>query len=268
VDERRQNVLVGLLAVVAAASVVAALTSAPSIEPVTPGGFTSDSDAATTSAPASDDTAEATADDDGTDADQSDDEQGGSPLEELSAALAGEDDDAVDVVVIGDDTSNNRSEWVHLWGERLADDRPVTVVHWAEQADVDYATPDVLSDSGDGVMLSIWSPARAGTDIAGAAERVEAFLPEAPTDLVLVNLGVNNDADEVEEQMQDLLDAVRDLAGDDVPVGVVLQSQQLSTPDVNTALADFAADNDLAVLDATAADGPQEWAETVEDLLR
>jgi hypothetical protein len=261
VNERLQNVLVGLLAVVAAASVVAALTSAPSIDPVATGGLTSDSDAATTSAVVRD-----AMEDDEQDDEQ--DEQGDTSLEELSAALEGEDDGAVDVVVIGDDTSNNRSEWVHLWAERLADERPVTVVHWAEQADVAYTTPDVLSESGEGAMLSIWSPGRAGTDIAEAAERVEEFLPDAPTDLVLVNLGVNNDADEVEDQMQDLLDALRGLVGDGVPVGVVLQAEQVSTPEVNTALADFAADNGLATLDATEADGPQDWAETIDELLR
>ncbi|MCE0485995.1 SGNH/GDSL hydrolase family protein [Ornithinimicrobium sediminis] len=256
-NERLQNVLVGLLAAVAAASVVAALTSAPSIDPVTTGGHTSDSDAATTSAAVPD-----------AEEDDEQDEQDDTSLEDLSAALEGEDDGAVDVVVIGDDTSNNRSEWVHLWAERLADERPVTVVHWAEQADVAYTTPDVLSESGEGVMLSIWSPARAGTDIAAAAERVEDFLPDAPTDLVLVNLGVNNDADEVGDQMQDLLDALRGLVGDGVPVGIVLQAEQVSTPEVNTALADFAADNGLATLDATGADGPQDWAETIDELLR
>lgn len=259
-DDRRQNVLIGLLAVVTATSVVAALTSAPSIDPLALGGTGADTDAATASQPVPDD-AEATSE-------AAADEPDRTSLEELSAALEGQDDEAVDLVVIGDDTSNNRDEWVHQWGEALADERPVTVVHWGEQEDVDYTSPDVLSESGDGAMLSIWSAARGGTDIAGATERLESFLPEAQTDLVLVNLGVNNDADEVPEQMQDLLDALADLTGDDVPVGIVLQSEELSSPAINTALADVAADRDVVVLDATAADDAQEWAETIEDLLR
>lgn len=129
----------------------------------------------------------------------------------VQAALSGRNGEPVSVLVLGDDTSNLRSEWVQLWGAELADVRPVTVVQWDEAADVLYATPDVMTDTGEGEPLTIWSASRTGADIPSVTARLSSFLDEetlgAEPDLVVVNLGTNDSAEDAVADVQGLADS-------------------------------------------------------------
>lgn len=180
----------------------------------------------------------------------------------VAQILAGEDDDPVDVVVLGDDTSNSRSEWVHLWGQELSATREVSVVHWAETIDIQYAEPDVLSQTGEGGAVSIWSASRTGADIESVTQRLGLFLDPDP-DLVLLSLGANNDdPDEAVQQMQTLFDELQERIGD-TPVALVRQGQRGASDEVDQALSDWAEEQGLLVIDAHSAGSPQEWAELV-----
>lgn len=276
----RAQDLILLLAVATAAAIYLALgntrTTSPPSDTVGEAGVTQSSgtspvdDAETTGSgtePA--DASDATYDSESTDSaepaqqDAARTSEGPSSAQVLVAQiLAADDDEAVDVVVLGDDTSNLRSEWVHLWGQELSATREVTVVHWSEMIDIQYAEPDVLSQTGEGGALTIWSGSRAGADIESVTQRLGLFLEPEP-DLVLLSLGANNDdADEAVQQMQSLVDELQGRLAD-TPVALVRQGAGGASDEVDQALSDWADGQGLFVIDARTAASAQEWAELV-----
>jgi lysophospholipase L1-like esterase len=169
------------------------------------------------------------------------------------------------VLVLGDDSANLRSEWVHQWGEVLASQRAVTVVHWDETGDTSYVTPDVLSEEGDGPPLTIWSASRTGADLASVIGRLDLFMPEegAP-DLVVIDLGVNDAAELVPSQL-DVLHAEVQERAPEVPMVIVRQGLGAVESEVDDEFATWARSHDIPVWDAREAQSAQEWAELVDE---
>lgn len=207
----------------------------------------------------------------------------GAPLAAARDALAS--DDPVTIAVLGDSTSNERSEWVHLWAAMLAEDRPVTISHWNESDGTTYNGPDVLSEDGEGSEVTIWSGSIAGATAATAADLLPAILPERP-DFVIYNYGHNSPVDEVADHFDALHAGIEDRYGD-VPTIVILQNPQLDdrAADVREAVEAWADDNGADVIDIAAVwpqaswpwlvdevhpspQGQQLWAETVAEALR
>lgn len=254
---RLQNVLLIVLALATAAAIVVALGSAGSVESRSAPLPDSDALATGRQSPTStegDEAAETT----------SEPEEPEETDLTLADAIAGAGGEAVSVLVLGDDTSNTRSEWVHVWGVLAAEERPVTVVHWDEAGDVSFTDPDVLSESGDGSELTIWSASRTGADVAVTTERLDELLPEDDIDAVMINLGVNDEADEVADDLDALLEGIRDEVGD-VPVGVVRQGPYGGSSEVTGAIDTWTDDNDVTVLDASGRLTPESWAQAVVD---
>ncbi len=187
--------------------------------------------------------------------------------EQAQAALSGSDGAPVNVMVLGDDTSNLRSEWVQLWGADLAERRPVTVVQWDEAADVRYSTPDVISDTGEGEPLTIWNASRTGADISSVTARLPLFLDPvalvSDPDVVVLNLGVNDSADEAVADAQELVNSMAERLGDDTPVVLVRQGRGGASAEVDEALVSWAEDTDVVVWDVNEATSAQEWASLV-----
>jgi lysophospholipase L1-like esterase len=222
---------------------------------------------------------------DPTEAPEGDAETGaaGASLQAARSALAG--DDPVTIAVLGDSTSNERSEWVHLWAEMLAEDRPVTISHWNEADGTSYNGPDILSEDGEGSEVTIWSGSVAGATAASTAELLPGIVPERP-DFVIYNFGHNSTVDVVADHFDELHSGIKDVYGD-LPTIVILQNPQLddANADVREAVEAWARANGADVIDV-AADWPQAawpwlvdevhpsqqgqqfWAETVAAALR
>lgn len=207
----------------------------------------------------------------------------GTPLEVARQLLAS--GDAVTISVLGDSTSNERSEWVHLWATALAEDRPVTISHWNEADGTSYNEPDVLSDGGDGGEVTIWSGSIAGATASSTAQLLPGIMPERP-DFVMYNFGHNSTVDVVADHFDELHGRVTDLY-DEVPTIVVLQNPQVgdANAQVREAVEAWAGDNGAGVIDVAAAwpdaawpwlvddvhpsdQGQALWAETVAEALR
>lgn len=163
-------------------------------------------------------------------------------------------DDPVTVLVLGDLTSNARTEWVHLWASDLAEDRPVTISHWDESGQQGYVAPDVLSGTGAGGNLTIWSGSQTDTGPDYARLRLGAMAPEPP-DLIVYSHGHELDAESAGEELDALHAALVDRFGD-TPAVVVLQNPRLGDDDgqdVRDAVEAWAEQTGLPVLDVASA---------------
>ena len=199
------------------------------------------------------------------------------------ARMALQSPEPITISVLGDSTSNTRQEWVHLWAQALAGDRPVSISHWNESTEEGFVEPDVLSTSGDRSPVTIWSGSQGGASAAYPVQRLDVMVPEPP-DLVLLNFGHNQTAETVQAQFQELLGAVRG-SSEEVPVVVVLQQPQAgdANAEVRQLIREWAEAEGLAVVDVAAAflaqddfedlledpvhpnqEGSQLWAGTVE----
>lgn len=177
--------------------------------------------------------------------------QAGDPLEQAREALAS--DDAVTVAVLGDSTSNNRSEWVHLWAAGLAQDRPVQISHWNEASGTAYNDPDVLSQDGDGSEVTIWSGSQAGASVDYAVVLFDALVPAEP-DLVILNYGHNNTIEDFTNQLDSLYSLLTDeFSG--APILMILQNPQVddANAEVREAGEQWAQDAGVGVIDVAAA---------------
>ncbi|WP_153392874.1 SGNH/GDSL hydrolase family protein [Ornithinicoccus halotolerans] len=212
------------------------------------------------------------------------DDQPSGPLEEAQQILTA--DAPVTLVVLGDSTSNTRDEWVHLWAEELAEQRPVDISHWDETSQAGYVEPDVLSESGDGSALTIWSGSQSGSGPTYPLAALETVVPEQP-DLVIYSYGHNITAEQVPEDFGQLHEGITGLYGE-VPTLAVLQNPQLgdANADVREAVADWAESNGVGTINVAEAflaegnldtlmsdavhpdaDGQQLWAATVSSAL-
>lgn len=174
-----------------------------------------------------------------------------SPLEVARAVL--QSGTPVTVSALGDSTSNTRQEWVHLWAQELAADRPVSISHWDEGAQDGFVQPDVLSATGSGSPVTIWSGSQGGASAAYPVERLGTTIPESP-DLVLLNFGHNHTPQNARSDFQSLLAAIRDAHGD-VPVVVCLQQPQAgdANAEVRELIDDWATAEGLATIDIAGA---------------
>ncbi|ANS79807.1 hypothetical protein SGUI_2411 [Serinicoccus hydrothermalis] len=169
--------------------------------------------------------------------------------------------DHADLLVIGDGYSNLESQWVQLWADRQAADRPTLVCHWAERADDAFNDPIELSD-GEGPDLHVWSASRDGTTIREATRRIDRFIDaSAPPDAVLISLGGSSGDEDVAEQLDRLLEELPD-----VPVLVAAGPSGLYETGVADDIVDWAKDNtdrvSLIDLREATSENPtgEEWA--------
>lgn len=201
-------------------------------------------------------------------------------------------DESLVVAALGDSTGNETWEWVYLWAGMLAETRPVSIAPWNEWTESGYVEATVLSTEGPGEggpgPVMIWSGHQSGAGAGYPVDRLESLLPEQP-DLVILNYGHNNTVEDVRDELEATLEALREAAGEDLPVVVTLQQPQLddANAEVRRAVADFAAEHGLGVIDVADAfadtgdpaslladaihpdaDGEQLWAETVADTLQ
>ncbi|MGD8199119.1 hypothetical protein ACQE98_00475 [Ornithinimicrobium sp. W1679] len=180
--------------------------------------------------------------------------------------------DESDLLVIGDGYSNMPTQWVQLWGDEVGNDRPVTIHHWGEAADVTFNDPIVLSEE-PGPELTIWSASRDGTSIADAAERVDRFVDQAgDVDAVLVSLGMDSEDEDVAASLDTLLAEV-DAIDEDLPVLVAVAPPELYGPSVADELLAWAEENAdrVAVVDLSTvtSDDPtaEEWALAFDQII-
>ena len=162
-SHRVQNVLIALLAVVAIA--VSALAVVKVNRPQASGaalGATGSPTPATPATPADDAAATSEAPDD--EEASTDGPEGSAGIDAWVQAWS---DDA-DLLVVGDGFSNLPTQWLQLWATSVGVERPVTIRHWGEAADVSFNDPIVLTE-GDGPLLTVWSASRDGSSIHGAA---------------------------------------------------------------------------------------------------
>lgn len=302
--ERLQNILLVVLAVVTAVAVWFAFSATRSADvPLEPGedaagptpvatptaGDVDDATATTGGADAGvagDDAAATTGsqdDDATTDSPQDAQEEAGDPLETARQALASGDD--VVLSVLGDSTSNSRSEWVHLWAEDMAEDRPVSILHWMESSGDGYNEPDVLSEEGDDGAVTIYSGSVADASAAYPATRIGQMVPEEPA-AVLLSYGHANTADDIGEELDETAQAL-EMVYPGTPVIVVLQNPTVEDrePEVREAAREWAEENGAGVIDVAAEfdpagwpllgdddfpsdEGHQLWAQTVDEALR
>lgn len=170
-------------------------------------------------------------------------------------------DDQSDLLVVGDGHSNLDSQWVQVWAEATAEERPVELSHWGEAADVEFNEPLTLSD-GDGPLLRVWSASRAGSTIADAADRAELFLETSPSPrAVLISLGLSSGEEDVDAAMDQLLSELPE-----VPVLVAVGPRASYPEGVADAIYDWTEQDPgrVAVIDLRDMEpsepGPQEWA--------
>lgn len=155
--------------------------------------------------------------------------------------------------VLGDSTSNARQEWVHRWAQDLSGDRPVTISHWSEATQDGFVEPDVLSETGEGSAVTIWSGSQSGAGAAYSIDFLPTVIPQEP-DLVLLSYGHNETPESATTDFAALLEALRSTYGD-VPVVVVLQQPQLedANAQVRGLIQDWAQEEGLATIDVAAA---------------
>ncbi len=165
-------------------------------------------------------------------------------------------DEPLVVAALGDSTGNETWEWVYEWARLLAETRPVTVLSWDERTEDGYVGPRVLSQSGDGAggPVVIYSGHRSGARVEYVVDRLDRLLPERP-DLVILNFGHNNSAEDVTDQLGEALAALRAKAGPDVPVVLTLQQPQQgdANAEVRGLVQAFAVEHGLVSVDVARA---------------
>jgi len=175
-------------------------------------------------------------------------------VQEASDLLAS--DDPLTIVVLGDSTSDDLTEWVHLWARDLARVRPVWISHWDQDPGTEYDPTVALSDDeagdGAGAWLTIWNGSVSGGTAASALEGLDGFIPQAP-DFVLLNVGHDQTVVDFADEA-DALHAELEARYGDIPVLMVLQPQQ---DDANAAVRaageQWAQDAGVGVIDVAAA---------------
>jgi lysophospholipase L1-like esterase len=129
--------------------------------------------------------------------------------------------DKATVSVIGDSTGNDRGEWVELWAQRLADDdRAVALHQWAG----DDFQPEPIEYEGSGDEVTLWNASLSGGQANWANDMLATVQPERP-DLILLNVGHNNVPNNVAGQLNELRREIdRRWDGQDIPLVAVLQN--------------------------------------------
>jgi hypothetical protein len=202
-------------------------------------------------------------------------------LDDARRALRG----SATLSVIGDSTGDERGEWVELWARRLADDgRQVALHQWA----VDRFEPEPVQGRGEGDEITIWNASLSGGQANWANDQLESVQPERP-DLILLSVGHNNLSTNIAGQLDELQRELgRRWDGQDIPLVAILQNpgrgehegRQNATLGV---LRTWAADQGVPTIDVTSAftdpakqlhddvhpneRGSRVWADTVADAL-
>jgi lysophospholipase L1-like esterase len=174
------------------------------------------------------------------------------PLQQARSVLQREERTVL--LVLGDSTGNDRGEWTYRWAEALATSRPTSIAPWNEWTEDGYVQAEALSGNGAAQAglgeVFVLSGSQTGARAGYAASRMELMAPETP-DLVILNLGHNNGAEDVAGELQETLDSLRTLAGDEVPVLVTLQQPQAGdeNAEVRAAVARWAQQEGLPTID-------------------
>ncbi|WP_022920313.1 SGNH/GDSL hydrolase family protein [Ornithinimicrobium pekingense] len=183
--------------------------------------------------------------------------QAGPAASSLPSARAVLDGDGpVVVAALGDSTGNETWEWVYGWGRALARTRPVTVLSWNEWTGQGYIEPRVLSPEGTGGQgpLTLYSGHHSGASFGYVVEHLESLLPE-PVDLVVLNFGHNNTVDDVRDELEAALTALRSAVGPEVPVVLTLQQPQRddANAEVRATVREVAVARGIGVIDVARA---------------
>lgn len=117
------------------------------------------------------------------------------------------DEEDLTVVVLGDQTGIDTDDWVGAWSQVVARERSVEVHYPRADDPTQFAEPLELGDGE--AMVTIYNASHADGTPEYAAERLPLFAPEQP-DVVLLNYGRSNTADDIASQLSDLADALED----------------------------------------------------------
>lgn len=266
-SERTQNILIAILAVLAISTSALAVWSVNRPVPSATGEGTIPP--ATSLAPSTGSSATAAPPDD---AAMTTGEPTTTPSGDPQSAWLAAWSDEADLLVVGDGFSNMPDQWLQLWADLVGQDRPVTIHHWGEAADVSFNDPIVLSDS-DGPLLTVWSGSRSGSSIVAAVEHYDRFIDASTTpDAVLVSLGLSSGSEDVEAGMDALLERI-DSHDDEVPVLVAIAPGGHYEQGVADALLSWAQEHDdrVAVVDlrgeAPDQASAEQWAVALERAL-
>lgn len=173
------------------------------------------------------------------------------------------------LLVVGDGFSNLPSQWVQLWADRVGRDRPVTIHHWGEAADVSFNDAIVLSEA-DGPELTVWSGSRDGSTIHDAAEHYPRFVDASvEPDAVLVSMGLSSGNEDIADGLDELVGEI----DDDIPVLITIGPDGLYEDGVGDALLEWSQQHDdrVAVVDlrdeAPIQASAEQWAVAFADAL-
>lgn len=123
------------------------------------------------------------------------------------------------VSVLGDSTSNDTDEWVHLWAQHLAHDATVTVLTWKEDAAI---WPSVTYGKGSR-QITIWNGSMPGSSGMYARVKFETIQP-ANVGLIIYNYGHNASPSGVVADIDTLQRMAQTRNGAGVPFVVTLQN--------------------------------------------
>lgn len=139
------------------------------------------------------------------------------PLPDINALITGPG--PLTVNVLGDSTSNDDGEWVHLWAKHLAADATVTVHTWKEGA---ASWPVVTYGEGER-KVTIWNGSMPGSNGMYARQSYPVMQPERP-DLVIYNYGHNASTSGTRADVETLQRMTQARWGSAVPFVVTLQN--------------------------------------------
>lgn len=160
-------------------------------------------------------------------------------------------DEPVTLAVLGDQTSDGEAEWVGVMAALLGEEHRVVL------RDLDPSDPTVYASErsygSSGSKISIRNASRAGVNADYAARRLPLLVP-VEADVVILNYGRNDQADDVATRLEKTAKAVRS----QLPQARVLVTLQPPTvgdgqKDTRDAVRRWAKSSDLTTIDAAAA---------------
>lgn len=159
-----------------------------------------------------------------------------------------EDGEDLTVVVLGDQTGSDPADWVLAWARLLAGERTVEVYSTSTSDPTVYSEPELLGQGESNVV--IYNGSHIGNTPGYTADRLGALLPEDP-DVVMLNFGRSNDADDITDELEELWD---DLVEVGIDTRVVIQPPRRDgLPPLDELTREWAEDVDADTVDVAGA---------------